>query len=101
MVCELSQWLGQVVRRIRGSQSLTMEDVGRLAAERGRSMNYATLAKLELGQREWRLGHLDAVSSAVGIEPDALLRMARVLRDGGAGKLSENGSHAAERSATG
>lgn len=41
------------------------------------------------------------VADALGIDPDVLVRMARVRRDASAGQLSENGSHAAERSATG
>lgn len=44
-------------------------------------MHRPTLSWLERGQQRWALEHVDMVAEALGIDPDVLVRMARVRRD--------------------
>lgn len=100
-LCDLDEHLGQVVRETRQNCGLKIGDVCRRIAEAGKQMHRPTLSWLERGQQRWALEHVDMVAEALGIDPDVLVRMARVRRDATGVQLSENGSHAAERSATG
>lgn len=79
--CDLGPHLGAVVRQLRTQAGLSIRDVCRSVEKAGSTLHHPTVSWLERGMQAWSLDHLDVIAAALGIEPDVLVRMARVRRD--------------------
>lgn len=65
--------VGQNVRRLRARRDLTLKQLSDLLAENDHPIGIATLSKIELGEREITVAHLEALARALGVTTDKLL----------------------------
>lgn len=65
--------VGQNVRRLRIKRGHTLKQLAEVLAQQSQPIGIGTLSKIELGDREITVAHLEALASALGVTADKLL----------------------------